>query len=129
MLPFLIELKTGNSPYRQVVYAATRAIVCGEMRAGQPFPSVRDLSQELKINPNTAHKIVAELVRERLLEVVAGVGTVVARPRTSVTHEQRESLASAIEALVVEARRTGATKTELLTMITEQWKQLFGAKP
>jgi len=128
MLPFLIELQTGDSPFRQVVYAATRAIVSGEMPAGSAFPSVRELSQELKINPNTAHKIVAELVRERLLEVVPGVGTVVARPSTDVSQAQRRSLIAAIEALVIEARRTGATKSELTAMITDQWKQLFGAK-
>ena len=128
MLPFLIELKTGDSPFRQVVYAATRAIVSGEMSAGEAFPSVRELSQELKINPNTAHKIVAELVRERLLLVVAGVGTIVARPSTNVSGAQRESLSAAIESLVVDARRTGATKSELIAMITQQWKHLFGAK-
>ncbi|MEP6763998.1 MAG: GntR family transcriptional regulator [Gemmatimonadaceae bacterium] len=128
MLPFLIDLKTGDSPFRQVVYAATRAIVSGEMSAGAPFPSVRELSQELKINPNTAHKIVAELVRESLLEVIPGVGTIVSRPSTDITHAQRQSLSAAVEALIIEARRTGATKTELNAMITEQWKQLFGAK-
>lgn len=129
MLPFLIELKTGDSPFRQVVYAATRAIVSGEMSAGAAFPSVRELSQALKINPNTAHKIVAELVRETLLEVITGVGTIVARPSTDVTHAKRQSLSAAIEALIIEARRTGATKSELNAMITDQWKQLFGAKP
>lgn len=129
MLPFLVELKTGDSPFRQIVYAATRAIVSGEMSAGEAFPSVRELSQALKINPNTAHKIVAELVRESLLEVVPGIGTIVARPTTEVTRAQRQSLRDAIEALIIEARRAGATKSDLNAMITEQWKQLFGAKP
>ncbi|MEP6778274.1 MAG: GntR family transcriptional regulator [Gemmatimonadaceae bacterium] len=129
MLPFLVDLKTGDSPFRQVTYAATRAIVSGEMSPGEAFPSVRELSQALKINPNTAHKIVAELVRENLLEVVPGIGTIVARPNTEVTRAQRQSLRDAIEALLIEARRAGATKSELNAMITEQWKQLFGAKP
>lgn len=47
------------------------------MRSGDPFPSARALSKELKINPNTAHKVV-QLVTEGTLEVRVGVGTVVA---------------------------------------------------
>jgi DNA-binding transcriptional regulator YhcF (GntR family) len=33
------------------------------------FPSVRELSTVLKINPNTAHKVVTQMVAEGLLEV------------------------------------------------------------
>ena len=78
MLPFSVTLVPGESPYRQVVYAATKAVVSGVMLAGAPFPSVRDLSQALRINPNTAHKVVQELVRNGVLQVLPGVGTVVA---------------------------------------------------
>ena len=52
------------------------------MRAGDPFPSVRALSQALKINPNTAHKVVGQtLTDEGLLAVRPGIGTVVADAR------------------------------------------------
>src|SRR5256885_8685651 len=81
MLPFSISLHTGEPLFDQVVYAVTRAIVTGQLRVDDPFPSVRTLSQELKINPNTAHKIVAALVDEGLLQVRPGVGTVVAQAR------------------------------------------------
>ena len=64
MLPFRVDLNPGQSAYRQIVYAATRAVVSGELPPGSPFPSVRELSLSLKINPNTAHKVVAELVRD-----------------------------------------------------------------
>ena len=47
MLPFKVVLGAGESPYRQVVYAATRAVVAGELPPGSPFPSVRELSQAL----------------------------------------------------------------------------------
>ena len=78
MLPFDVELRGGESPYRQIVYAATKAIVSGELAPGDPFPSVRELSQALKINPNTGQKVIAELTRDGLLEVRPGIGTVVA---------------------------------------------------
>ena len=48
-------------------------------------------SQELRINPNTAHKVVATLVGERLLEVKRDIGTVVARA-PAATRAQRMAL-------------------------------------
>ncbi len=126
MLPFLIEIKNGESASAQVVYSATRAILSGELRVGQAFPSVRELSEELKINPNTAHKIVAELVREGLLEVKPGVGTIVATVRSDNTDAQYENVQTLAEELIVEARLAGIGKAELVGMISEQWKTLFG---
>jgi len=54
--PFPITIQPGLPISDQIVYAAKRAILFGQMRAGDAFPSVRALSKELRINPNTAHK-------------------------------------------------------------------------
>ena len=62
MIPFHVAFGPGSPLYEQVVYAATRAIISGQLRPGDDFPSVRVLSRELKINPNTAHKVVTRLV-------------------------------------------------------------------
>ena len=56
---------------------------------GDAFPSVRVLSQELKINPNTAFKIVGVLKREGILEIVPGIGTIV----SDRTHEHSKVIA------------------------------------
>ncbi|MDE3129173.1 MAG: GntR family transcriptional regulator [Gemmatimonadota bacterium] len=126
MLPFRVTLKLGESPYRQVVYAATRAIVAGELAPGNAFPSVRELSQELKINPNTAQKVIAELVRDGLLEVRPGVGTVVTAGRRASAAERRALLAAPAEQLVVEAKRLGLSRDDLLDALASRWETLFG---
>ena len=61
MIPFRVAFEPGIALYEQVVYAAKKAVVSGQLRAGDPFPSVRELSKTLKINPNTAHKVVTHL--------------------------------------------------------------------
>lgn len=125
MLPFHVELRSGESPYRQIVYAATKAVVSGEMLPGAPFPSVRQLSQELKVNPNTAHKVIAELVRSNILEVLPGVGTVVAEWGPASPEERSALLGQDLERLLVEARRLGLTLPELERAVTTRWKELF----
>lgn len=126
MLPFPIALNPGESPYRQIVYAATKAVVSGELAAGVGFPSVRELSQELKINPNTAQKAIAELVRDGLLEVRPGIGTVVAARRRASAAERRALLSNEVEQLVVEARRLGLEREEMINAVAARWSQLFG---
>jgi DNA-binding transcriptional regulator YhcF (GntR family) len=121
MPPFSISLRSGVPIYEQVIYAVTRAIVNGELRAGDSFPSVRASSQDLKINPNTSHKIVAALIERGLLDVRPGIGTVVSSSRRSSASEGRVVLDEEAERLVVEARRTGLSLQDVITSIRTHW--------
>jgi GntR family transcriptional regulator len=121
MLPFSIELRPGTPIHEQVVYAVRRAVVTGQLRPGDAFPSVRTLSLEIKVNPNTAHKIVATLTEDGLLEVRPGIGTVVALPRSGGAAVRRAILNGDAERLVIEARRTGLSLKELLAAIRQHW--------
>jgi GntR family transcriptional regulator len=126
MIPFRVTFRAGVSLFEQVVYASTKAMVSGQLRPGDPFPSVRALSKELKINPNTAHKIVAHLVNEGLLETRPGIGTVVAALPDSTRKERTQLLGHEIEELVVEAKRLGIELTEMLNSISAHWQNLSG---
>jgi GntR family transcriptional regulator len=105
MIPLRLVFRPGTSLYEQVVYAAKKAVISGQLRPGDPFPSVRALSKELKINPNTAHKVVTHLVAEGLLEVLPGTGTVIAVLPQSSAAERTKLLENEIEQLVVEAKK------------------------
>lgn len=124
MIPFRVQFRPGISLYEQVVYAAKKSIVSGTMRPGDPFPSVRALSKELRINPNTAHKVVMHLVNDGLLETQPGIGTVVARLPESSRQERTQLLGNEIEQLVVEARKLGIGLDEMTDSIKAHWKRL-----
>ena len=121
MPPFSISLRTGVPIYEQVIYAVTRAVVSGELKPGDPFPSVRALSQDLKINPNTAHKIVAALIERGLLVVRPGIGTVVSSERPTASADQRAILDDEAERLVVEAKRAGLSLQDVVTSVRTHW--------
>ncbi len=121
-LPFSVAIRAGRPLHEQVVFAATKAVVTGQLRAGDPFPSVRTLSQELQINPNTAQKIVATLVERGLLETRPGIGTVVAAWKPSANPERRQLLARHVERLVVDARQLGIPLADVLEAIRKAWK-------
>lgn len=124
MLPFTISLRSGEPLFDQVVYAVTRAIVTEQLRVDDPFPSVRTLSQELKINPNTAHKIVAALIADGFLQVRPGIGTVVAAGRRGTVSARRMLLEDDAERLVVEARKAGIGLQDVLAAVRRHWTRL-----
>jgi GntR family transcriptional regulator len=124
VIPFRVQFRNGIPLFEQVVYAAKRAMIAGQLRPGDTFPSVRALSKELKINPNTAAKIVAHLIREELLESRPGIGTVVAPLPESSRKERSELLGQEIEELVVEAKRLGIDLDEMAAAISRHWHRL-----
>jgi DNA-binding transcriptional regulator YhcF (GntR family) len=118
VLPFTVSLHSGESILDQVVYAVTRAVVTGQLREGDAFPSVRTLSQELKINPNTAHKIVAALIDDGLLVARQGIGTVVT---ASAPTGAGVALDADVERVVIEARRAGMTLQQVIALVRDLW--------
>lgn len=126
MIPFRVYFRPGVSLYEQVVYAAKKAVISGQLRPGDPFPSVRTLSKELKINPNTAHKVVMHLVTAGLIETRPGIGTVVAVLPESSAKERTQLLGNEIEQLVVEAKKLGIGLDDMIDSISTHWKRLGG---
>ncbi len=124
MLPFSIELKPGLPITEQVIFAVKKAVVAGRMKPGTAFPSVRALSQELRINPNTAHKIIAILVDEGVLVTTPAVGSVVAEP-AGVDYQARAALLDHdLEHLVVEAKKLGLSLDAVQSELAAHWKRL-----
>ena len=122
MVSFPVTLKAGSPIYEQVIFAVKKAIVCGQLKPGDRFPSVRELSKELRINPNTAQKAVAALVHQRLLVIEPGIGSTVAPPGEATKDELRTILDSEAEKLVIEAKRFSITKEELIQAISGHWE-------
>jgi GntR family transcriptional regulator len=124
VIPFRVSFEPGVPLYEQVVYAAKKAIICGQLAPGEAFPSVRALSKALKINPNTAHKVVMHLVAEGLVEVRPGMNTVVAGRTPSTAAERAKLLKKEVESLAVEAKRLGLDLETLIGAVREHWVRL-----
>jgi GntR family transcriptional regulator len=103
MLPFTIQLQDGVPVSDQILQAVRKAMLTGQLRAGDEFPSVRALSQELKISPTTAHKVVLALKDCGYLASRPGIGMVVTAPDMPAVDDSLEQLAPVCRALLKEA--------------------------
>src|SRR5262245_3554897 len=102
-LVFPVTIRPGSPVYEQIVYAVKKAVAQGTLKPGDRFPSVRALSDELRVNPNTVQKAVSELTALGLLEVHTGQGCFVARLDPPTKGDGVKELEPLIERLLVEA--------------------------
>lgn len=124
MTLFRLAFRPGESIFEQLVFAAKKAFISGELQAGQAFPSVRSLAAEFKIHPNTAHKVVQHLIQERWLEARPGIGTMVAQIPEPRRGDRKRLLGREVEQLVVEARRLDLDIDDVVQAIHDQWAKL-----
>jgi len=121
---FNFKLLRGAPIFDQVVFASIGSMLRGEYRAGQAFPSVRTIASDLKIHPNTAHKVIQFLIEEKWLETRPGIGTVVAdRPKTK-SEEWRRLLRNDIERLLARAHSLDVGLPDLVEELNKQWSRL-----
>jgi DNA-binding transcriptional regulator YhcF (GntR family) len=123
MLPFRFQLLDGVPVSDQLVMAVQRAVLTGEMAAGEMFPSVRVLAQELKISPTTAHKAVLELRDAGFLASRPGAGMVVVKPAGSSRDQLLDQLAPACRDLIRQASLLGLAPDEILEALRRTLKQ------
>jgi len=125
VVPFRLVPQSGVPIGEQIVFAAKKAILSGRLRPGDPFPSVRVLGRAMKIHANTAQKVISQLATEGLLEVLPGIGTVVAQP-AQPRGGRAKLLARDVEQLTVQAMQLGMSLEELETAVGESWRRLAG---
>ena len=121
---FPIEFRPGVPVYEQVLYAARKAIISGDLAPGDLFPSVRALSAEYRINPNTVQKALVALRNEGLIESIPGIGNrVTAAPKPTAT--QLDGLLNdQLEAVVLRAKQLGLSLNDLKSALNDHWKNL-----
>ena len=121
---FNFTLQRGTPIVEQLVFAAIRAMVRGEYRPEQAFPSVRAIASSLKIHPNTAHKAVQILIEDRWLEARPGVGTVVAARLPSRDAGGRVQVREDVDRLVVKAIGNGLSLADLTDEVRQRWRDI-----
>jgi GntR family transcriptional regulator len=126
----LLDLSAADSRpiYGQIADRVKFAVAAGVLRPGDLVPSVRELSKQLVVNPNTVARAYRELQNEGLLEPVRGTGLQVAegaaeRCRQARTEFVRDRIRGAFE----EARRTELNVAEIEAILHEEWAKGNGA--
>jgi DNA-binding transcriptional regulator YhcF (GntR family) len=105
--------------YTQIMDLVKRRIAVGELRVGQQLPSVRDLAQEVVVNPNTVQKAYLELEREGYVATQRGLGTFVSGDRGTVDLLRQGLARDIVETYVAGMRSLEYDPEEIAAMAAE----------
>jgi GntR family transcriptional regulator len=108
--------------YSQIADRVKFAVAEGVLRPGDLVPSVRELSKQLVVNPNTVARAYRDLQTAGLLQPVRGMGLQVAGG--AVDHcrvARRELVRQRIRAAIEEARRSQMEPAEIESILHEEW--------
>src|SRR6516164_1176642 len=110
--------------YQQLAQQIREAIARGELQPEAGLPSVRQLSRELVVNPNTVARAYTELEREGLLISRPGRGIFVAQPRNDLTRAARDRrLTAQLDLWLTEAVHLGFSAEQVLALVTKRIRQ------
>ncbi len=121
MVNFTIQIESGLPINEQIVFAVKKAIMSGQLKSGDRFPSVRDLSREFRINPVTVQKAITKLVNEKLLIIQPGIGSLVSQPSLPSQAELDAFFQSEVEHLLIEAKRLSIEPEDLFEKMRRYW--------
>jgi GntR family transcriptional regulator len=117
-MSFHIDTASRLPIYQQLAQQVRAAIARGELQPDAGLPSVRQLSRELVVNPNTVARAYTELEREGLLVSRPGRGIYVARPRNDLTRAARDRrLTEQLDRWLTEAVHLGYSADEVLGLV------------
>ena len=93
--------------YEQIVTQAENMVTKDVLKPGDPLPSVRSLSIQMSINPNTIQKAYTERERRGLLGSVSGKGSFVRKNLDDFFFRLRARQRKQFEDLVRELQKGG----------------------
>ena len=114
-----LDYRDARPIYEQVRDNLRRLMVSGAIQEGDKLPSVRSLSSNLAINPNTIQRAYESLEAEGYVYSIPGKGSFAA-PRTGVDEERRDRLLGQFDSLTAELLYLGVTRDRLIARIREK---------
>lgn len=120
---FLLNPKSKLPLYEQLVEQLRKQIVLGNAAPGSPLPSVRQLSVELGVNPNTIQKASREMEQEGLIVSLPGRGSFVTSDVARMQERQRAAELANLEKALRLCREIGISYTSVQALTNKVYKE------
>jgi len=113
-MQFIIDNASERAVYQQIIYQIKRDIALGHLQKQEKLPTVRQLSAQLAINPNTIAKAYRQLEREGIINTKPGTGAFIANLDSTLSSSVRKKLITdLLERAVIDAFHMQVDKATL----------------
>lgn len=119
---FEVNFKSGKPVYLQLVDQVKSAAASGALRPGDALPSIRPLSEDLRVNRNTVAKAYGQLEAEGIIETQPGRGCYLKVSRSPLRKDVRlKLLANGVDEVIVQAHHLKVGRSELLDLVRDRF--------
>ena len=119
----LVNPRSKQPIYEQLVEQLRRQLCLGVVKAGQAMPSVRQLATELGINPNTIQKAYRRMEAEGMIVTVPGKGSFISDDLAAILGRQREEQLQKVRQQLIACRDMGLDKETIDNLTDEVYKE------
>ncbi len=123
---FLIDSMSRQPVYEQLIEQLERFVLTGILKPGDQIPSVRSLSMELSINPNTIQKAYSELDSRGLIYSVPGRGCFISENALPLISEAKRGKLTVLDTLLEELALAGIEESVITARVRAAYKQRRG---
>ncbi len=118
-MEIVVSNKASHPLYEQIATQIKTAIMSGELKAGEPIPSVRALAKSLHISILTVQKAYSTLQEDGFIETTAGKGCYVsAQNQDFYLEEQQKKIEERFSEAIEIARASGISFDKLIELLT-----------
>lgn len=113
-----------NTPiYVQIMNYIKRKIITQEFKEGDKLPSVRELAEEIKVNPNTVQRAYQELEREEVAYTQRGMGRYITEDENKIVTLKKQMAQEIINNFIDGMAKLGYNSNEMLEILHEVLKK------
>ncbi len=109
--------------YLQIMDLIKKQIIRGDLKGGEKLPSVRELAEKLKVNPNTVQKAYQELEREGIIFTLRGTGSFVTEDKNRILKLKENIAHEILKNFVKNMRELNIPDEEIINLISKFLKE------
>ena len=106
--------------YIQLVEQLKECIVSGKFKAGEKLPSVREFAMQIKVNPNTVQKALAEIENQKLIYTERTNGKFVTENEELIGNVKKELANQKVQKYFQDMNKLGIDKEDAIKYLQEK---------
>ena len=122
---FQIDPLSRKPIYEQLIEQCEAFIQSGLLKEGDLIPSVRSLSMDLSVNPNTIQKAFADLSTRGIIRSVPGKGSVVCENASKIISDKNREKLDEFLSLLNLLVGSGIPREELIAYVNKAYQSHF----
>lgn len=120
---FKINFDESIPIYLQIMDLIKKEIIRGNFKKGEKLPSVRELAEKLRVNPNTVQKAYQELEREGVIFTLRGTGSFVSEDKNRILRLREDMAYEILKNFIKNMKELDISKGEILDLVSKFLKE------